>query len=437
MGRNTPLPPQNIDAEESLLGSLLIDPRAILDVAPLLCPADFYVPKHRFVYEAILALNDHGDPVDFVTLCDALEQREQLVDVGGAAFLSTIINRVPSAIHATTYAQIVARTAIRRRMIDAASTVAKLAYDETIDVEAAIDQVEATLLALRRDSRDRLRHLSSYLQELFGAGRIETPQSVPTDFPSLDRLLDGLQRSDLIIVGARTGIGKSSLLLTLALNAAKQHDRHVGIFSLEMSGVQIAQRLTAMESGINLQRLRTGNLEDDDWSFIGRASDELSQAGIWIDDTPAISISNIRAKARRLMAQHGLDLLIVDYLQLITNPGRHENRNLEIGVITRGLKSLARELNVPIVVASQLSRKIEYRSDKRPLLADLRESGSIEMDADVVIFIHRESSAEQAVSSLTQLSVAKQRNGPTGEVAVVWKPQTAQFEPLKRREGSR
>lgn len=264
MGKNAPLPPQNVDAEESLLGSLLIDPRAILDVIPLIQPSDFYVQKHHFVYEAILALNDRGDPIDFVTLCDALEQRGQLANVGGAAFVSALINRVPSAIHATTYAQIVARTAIRRRMIDAASTVAKLAYDETIDVETAIDQVEATLLALRRDSRDRLHHLSSYLQELYGEGKVEEPQSIPTDFPSLDQLLDGLQRSDLIVVGARTGIGKSSLMLTLALNAAQNHGRHVGIFSLEMSGAQIARRLTAMESGIDLQRLRTGNLEGDD-----------------------------------------------------------------------------------------------------------------------------------------------------------------------------
>ncbi|MCP4542298.1 MAG: replicative DNA helicase [Chloroflexi bacterium] len=435
MAKSVPLPPQNVEAEESLLGSLLIDPRAILDVAPLIRPSDFYIQKHRFIYEAILALNDRGDPIDFVTLCDALEQRGQLANVGGAAFVTTLINRVPSAIHAPSYAQIVARTAIRRRMIDAASTVAKLAYNEAIEVEAAIDQVEATLLALRCDSQDRLRHISSYLQELYSEGKIEEPQSIPTDFPSLDQLLDGLQRSDLIVVGARTGIGKSSFMLTLARNAAK-HGQNVGIFSLEMSGTQITQRLTAMESGIDVQRLRTGNLKDDDWSLIARTSDTLSQAGIWIDDTPAISISNIRAKARRLVAEHGLDLLVVDYLQLITNPGRHENRNLEIGVITRGLKALARELDIPVIVASQLSRRVEFRSDPRPLLSDLRESGSIEMDADVILFLCRESGAERSATPLTQLIVAKQRNGPTGEINVVWKPQTAQFEPLKRREGA-
>ncbi len=429
MNHHAPLPPHDSDAEQALLGSLLIDPQAIPNVIPCLQPDDFYIHKHRQVYEAVVALHDRADPVDFVTLCDELERREALANVGGSAALTDLINHVPSAVHAQGYARIVARTALRRRMLTTASSLAQLAYDLAIPEEEALDQIEASLLALRRDGHDRLHHLSFYLHELYDQAQQELATPISTPFPSLNQLLHGLHPSDLVVVAARTGFGKSSFLSSLALDAA-QHHHPVALFSLEMSGLQIAQRLTAMQSGLTLHDLRTGRLDSDDWSLLVEASGQLSLAPIWIDDSPAISLLNIRSKARRLMAQHGIHLLVVDYLQLVSAPGRHETRNLEVGTITRGLKSLARELDIPILVASQLSRAVEHRSDQRPRLSDLRESGSIEMDADVVIFIHR----DDLDAPLAHLIVAKQRNGPTGQVPIAWRPQSAHFSPLARTQ---
>ncbi len=378
--------PHNVEAEEALLGSLLIDPEAIFRVSPFLRPEDFYIVKNGWIYEAILALHDRREPADFVTVCDELERQGRLDEVGGPAYISSLINAVPSAIHAEAYGRIVERTAIRRRLIAAAGQIASLAYEESEDVEEVLDRAEQTLFGVSQqrlardlvpihqvvaDYFDRIQYLYEHRGE---------PLGVPTGFIDLDRLLGGLQRSDLIIVAARPGLGKTSLLLSIALNAARKLRQRVAIFSLEMSAEQLVQRLISAETGIDSQRLRTGDLREDEWPRFVQASGALSETMIFIDDTPAISAMQLRTKARRLYAEHGLDLIMVDYLQLMSGDFRAENRVQEVSYISRALKGLARELNVPVVAASQLSRAVEQRHDKRPLLSDLRESGCLTGD---------------------------------------------------------
>ncbi|MCX7680452.1 MAG: replicative DNA helicase, partial [Anaerolineae bacterium] len=415
--------PQNVEAEEAVLGSLLIDPEALFRVAPFLRPEDFYVQKNGWIYEAILALHERREPIDFVTLCDELERREQLEEVGGAAYITSLINAVPSAIHAEAYGRIVEQAAIRRRLIGAATQIAQLAYQESEDIDQTIDQAEQALFSVsqRRITRD-LAPIQEVIRRYYD--RIEylyahqgEPLGVPTGFIDLDRLLGGMQRSDFIIVAARPSVGKTSLCLSFARNAAR-HGQHVAIFSLEMSAEQIVQRLVSAETGIDAQRLRLGNLKEEEWPLFVQAIGRLADLPIFIDDTPSISALQLRTKARRLHAEHGLDLIIVDYLQLMSGDIRAENRVQEVSYISRSLKAIARELDVPVVAASQLSRAVEQRTDKKPVLADLRESGSLEQDADVVMFIYRDElyHPETERQHIADIIVAKHRNGPTGTV---------------------
>lgn len=377
--------PQNVEAEEAVLGSLLIDPEALFRVAPFLRPEDFYVQKNGWIYEAILDLHERREPIDFVTLCDELERREQLEEVGGAAYITSLINAVPSAIHAEAYGRIVEQAAIRRRLISAATQIAQLAYQESDDIDQTIDQAEQALFSVsqRRITRD-LAPIQEVIRRYYD--RIEylyahqgEPLGVPTGFIDLDRLLGGMQRSDFIIVAARPSVGKTSLCLSFARNAAR-HGQHVAIFSLEMSAEQIVQRLVSAETGIDAQRLRLGNLKEEEWPLFVQAIGRLADLPIFIDDTPSISALQLRTKARRLHAEHGLDLIIVDYLQLMSGDIRAENRVQEVSYISRSLKAVARELDVPVVAASQLSRAVEQRTDKKPVLADLRESGCLSGD---------------------------------------------------------
>ena len=426
--------PQNVEAEEALLGSLLIDPEALFRVVPFLNAADFYIQKNNWIYESILALRERRVPVDFVTLCDELEKREQLIEVGGAAYITRLINAVPSAIHVESYGHIVEHAAIRRRMIGAASDVARLAYQEGLPIAQAVDQAEQALFNVTqthatRDLAPIQTDVSAYYDHLeYRYKHQDEPLGVATGFIDIDRILGGLQRSDFIIVAARPSVGKSSLCFSFARNAA-QNGKHVAIFSLEMARSQIVQRLISAESGIPSQRLRSGKLRDDDWGFVTQATGKIAALPIYIDDTPALTALQLRAKARRLHAERGLDLILIDYLQLMNAHIRSDNRNQQISYITRALKALARELDVPLVCASQLSRKLEDRNNKRPMLSDLRDSGAIEQDADVVMFIYRDEmyNPETEAQHIAEIIIAKHRNGPTGMAHLFFRERLAKF----------
>jgi replicative DNA helicase len=435
------LPPYNVEAESAVLGSLLIDPDAILQVAPFLQAEDFYRETHALIYQAILDLHERREPADFVTLSDELERRGELAQVGGAAYLTALINAVPTSIHAEYYGRIVERTAILRRLLAAAGQIAGLAYEEAEDVDETIDRAETIIfgVAERRITRDllpirqimgeyyeRIDYLYRHRGELIG---------IPTGLAELDKILGGLQRSDLIVIAGRPGTGKTSLALSIALQATRRWDKRVAIFSLEMSNEQLVQRLVSAETGIDSQRLRRGEIHDDEWPRFVQATGLLSDMPIYIDDTPALSVLEIRAKTRRLYAEYGLDMVIVDYMQLMRGDGRAENRVQEMSNISRGLKALARELKVPLVALSQLSRAVESRHDKRPILSDLRESGSIEQDADVVVFIYRDElyNPDTETPNLADIIVAKHRSGPTGAISAYFRKELAQFLDLELR----
>ncbi len=426
--------PHNIEAEEAVLGALLIDPEGIFRVLSFLRSENFYLQKHRWVYEAILALHEQRQPVDFLTLTTNLEQREKLEAVGGAAYISRLINAVPSAINIESYARLVEHTYIRRRLLDAASDIARLAYDEEVPVDQVVDKCEQTLFGVsqQRASRD-LQPVQDIVQRYYD--RVEylyahrgEPMGVPSGFKDIDRLLGGFQRSDMLILAARPGVGKTSLMLSFALKAAEK-GRTVAVFSLEMSAEQIVQRMVASLSRIDAQRLRLGQLHDDEWPRFAEAIGHLAELPIFVDDTPAISVLQVRAKCRRLASEHGLDMVFVDYLQLMTTDMRPENRVQEVSYISRSFKSLARELDVPVMTASQLSRAVEQRADKVPVLSDLRESGSLEQDADIVMFIYRDElyHPETEKPHIADLIVSKHRSGPTGTVQLFFNNRFTQF----------
>jgi replicative DNA helicase len=429
-----PLPPHNTDAEEAVLGSLLIDRDAIGRIAAFLRPEDFYRERNATIYAAMLALYERREPVDFLTLSDELQRTGRYEEVGGLAYLSSLLTVVPTSLHVEHYARIVERAAIRRRLIRAAGRIAQLGYDESIDTDQALEQAEQVLFAVgeRRAARDFQRLadvLRAYWEQLLLAADVDRLQrGIPTDFKDLDKLLGGLQRSDLIIVAARPSMGKSSFALCLARNAAVRFGAKVGIFSLEMSQLQLAQRLLFSESGVDSSRLRQANLSPAERRKLAEALSVLAAAPIYLDDTPNIPLGELRAKARRLHHEVGLDLLVIDYLQLIQVGGR-ENRVQEISEISRSLKALARELNVPVVALSQLSRAVESRSPHIPLLSDLRESGSLEQDADVVLFIYREEVYDRDTENkgIAEIHVAKHRNGPTGQVSLLWLEKLTKF----------
>src|SRR6266487_3513484 len=386
--------PQNIEAECGVLGSIIIDPEAIVQVAEFLFPDDFYRDAHRTIYEVILQLYEQREPADFITICDELERRNKLEAVGGASYITSLINQVPTSGNVEYYGRIVERNAILRRLIEAAGQIAAVAYQEE-DADVALDKAEQLIFNIsQRHARSDFSLLRDILSEYMNKldqlhERRGTIVGVPTGFADLDHLTGGLQKSDLIILAARPAVGKSSMALTMAHNTAVKHQRSVAIFSLEMSKEQLVQRLLSMDAGIDQQRLRTGWIEDDEWERIVYAMGTLSEANIWIDDTAGISTVEMRSKARRLLAEHGIDLIIVDYLQLMQSVSgsgrRNENRVQEISEISRNLKGLARELNVPVLALAQLSRAVESRQSKMPQLSDLRESGCLAADTPVYL----------------------------------------------------
>jgi len=437
------LPPQNQEAEQSVLGSLLIDPDAIIKIAAFLRADDFYRETHQYIFRAMAELHERRQPTDFVTVVDELERSGQLEVVGGPAYISELIGLVPTTVHVEHYAHIVERTALMRRLIAAAGEIAALAYQDHEEVEEVIDKAESILFEVghRRQSRDLI-PISEIIQQYTDrvdwlAKHPDESPGVPTGFNGLDHLFGGLQPSDLIILAARPGIGKTSLAVSLAANAALKANAIVAMFTLEMSGEQLVQRMLSSHTGIDAQRLRLGQIGDSEWNDLTHMSHVLSETQIYIDDTPSPSPMEIRTKARRLAAEKSLDLIIIDYLQLMQGGERRsENRVQEISYISRALKGLARELNVPVVALSQLSRAVESRQDKRPVLSDLRESGSIEQDADIVMFIYRDEAYDEDTdrANLADIIVAKHRNGPQGTVTLQFEPTFTRYADLTQEE---
>ncbi len=433
--------PQNIEAECGVLGSIIIDPEAIVQVSDFLHADDFYRDAHNTIYEVILQLYEEHEPADFITICDELERRNKLEEVGGASYITSLINQVPTSGNVEFYARIVERTAILRRLIHAAGQIAAIAYEEG-DADIALDKAEQLIFNIsQRHARSDFTHMREVLAEYMNKldqlhEHRGTIVGVPTGFTDLDRLTGGLQKSDLIVLAARPGIGKSSLALSLAHNSALKYRNSIAVFSLEMSKDQLAQRLLSMDARIDQQRLRTGIIEEDEWDRIVYAMDTLSESNIWIDDTAGISTMEMRSKARRLHAEHGIDLIIVDYLQLMqaTIGGkRNENRVQEISEISRSLKGLARELNLPVLALAQLSRAVESRQSKVPQLSDLRESGSIEQDSDIVMFIYRDDlyNQESERKNIADIIIAKHRNGPVGEISLYFQASQTRFRDLE------
>jgi replicative DNA helicase len=386
--------PSNLEAERAVLGSLLIDPDAIIKVASFLRPEDFFRERHAWLYDAMLTLHDRREPLDFVTVVDELERREVLTEIGGPAYVTDLITGTPSALYVDHYARIVERTALLRRLIAAAGHIAELAYDESQDVDEVVDKAESLIFGvsearIHRDLMPIRAIMSNVVDHIdFLARNQDTLMGVPTGFTYLDRLLGGLQKSDLVILAARPSMGKTSLALNVAQNAAKRYHARVAVFSLEMSNEQLVQRLLAMETGIDSHRLRLGQVHEDEWPILLEAANLLANTAIFIDDTPAATVGEIRTKCRRLYAEHGLDMVLIDYMQLMSGQsggGRDANRQQEISYISRSLKALARELNVPVIALSQLSRAVESRSDKRPMLSDLRESGCLAGETPVFL----------------------------------------------------
>jgi replicative DNA helicase len=430
-----------LEAEEAVLGSVLINPEAYFEVAPFLRPEDFYLHKHRWIWDVFIHLHDQRIPVDFITVSQELDSRRQLDEVGGASFLTHLLNAVPTSLHVEAYGKMIQRDALRRRLLEAATSVAKLAYAEERDINEVVNEAEAAVFAVseQRQSKDIV-PIREVISDYFDQVKLLSERKgevlgVPTGFYDLDKVLGGLQKSDLLIIAGRPGSGKTGFMLSVAKNAAQINKKHVAVFSLEMSNNQLVQRLMSQETGIDSQRLRLGDLHDDEWPLFIEAAGALGDAPIFLDDTPALTPLQLRAKCRRLDQEYGLDLVIVDYLQLMQGEGRSENRVQEVSYISRHLKQLARELKVPLLAGAQLSRAVEQRQEKRPILSDLRESGSLEQDADIVMFIHRGDMYEKegAKTNVADILVAKHRNGPTADIQLVFRGALTKFENAETR----
>jgi replicative DNA helicase len=427
--------PQNRQAEEAVLGSVLINPESYYDVGQILNGDNFYIIRNRWIWEVFTYLHENRIPIDILTITEELESRGQLEEIGGQAYLMMLVNQTPSSLNAQAYAKIVEEASVRRRMLTAANEMAKLAYQENKELDSIIDSAEKSIFNLserriRRDMQPIQTVVSQYYDRVSKQSASDDEiKGVPTELKDLDKLLGGLQKSDLLIVAGRPASGKTGFLITVAMNAAIKHQKHVAMFSLEMSNEQLVQRMIAQETRINSQLLRSGKIDDDQWERFTHAVEVLSNTKIFLDDTPAMTPIQMRTKCRRLHLEHQIDLVLVDYIQLMSGDTRTENRVQEVSYISRNLKTLARELNVPVLAAAQLSRAVEQRSDKTPMLSDLRESGSLEQDADIVMFIHRkeENKNESSPNELVELKIAKHRNGPTKDIEMIFIKEHAQF----------
>lgn len=435
------VPPQNLDAEQSVLGAMLIDKEAVLRATEIVRPQDFYRDAHRHVFEAMLNLSERSEAVDLITVTEELRQLGFLDQVGGAAYIAGLASAVPTAANIEYYAHIVEEKALLRTLINISTRIAAMGYEGSEEIDALLDRAEQMIFELtQRKASDGFAAIKDILVETFN--RIEDlfinkgqATGVSSGFVDLDRLTSGFQSSDLIIVAARPSMGKTALCTNFCQNAAIRGNLPVAIFSLEMSKDQLVQRMLCGEALVDQQKVRTGQLEEADWQKLSLASAPLSRAPIFIDDTPGISVMEMRAKARRLKAEKGLSLIVIDYLQLMTSTRKIENRQQEISEISRSLKGLARELKVPVIALSQLSRAVEQRADKKPMMSDLRESGSLEQDADLVMFIYRDEyyNPESDKRGIAEVIIAKQRNGPVGSVELGFLKEFTKFVNLDRR----
>ena len=438
------VPPQNLDAEKSLLGAILIDEEVLADVAEITKVIDFYDKRHSIIYDGMIRLYERRSPVDLLTLTDELKKRGDLDTIGGSSYLSELTNYVPTAAHAKSYADIVSQAAVRRRLIRAGGEISDLAFNEELSVPQLLGQSEAELFNVSDQSlKQDLTSIEEILDESFE--RLDelyknkgSLRGIKTGYRDLDNMTAGLQRSDLIILAARPAMGKTTLVTNLAYNVATIEKKSVLFFSLEMSKEQLVDRMLADAAGVDSWNIRTGNLSDDDFAKLSEAMGEMAEAPIYIDDTPGVSVLEMRTKARRAAHENELGLIIIDYLQLMQGSGSSQaqgNRVQEVSEISRGLKLLARELNVPVIALSQLSRSVESRQPQIPQLADLRESGSIEQDADIVMFIYREAyyNPETERENITDLILAKHRHGPTGTVELYFHPERLRFMSLDRK----
>lgn len=439
------LPPQNIEAEQAVLGAIFLEPSSLTVASEILIPEDFYRASHQKIYNAMLKLNDEGKVVDLVTVTEELASAKLIEDTGGVSYLSELANSVPTAANIEYYARIVEEKSLLRRLIRTATEIASDGYSREDEVEALLSEAEKNILAVAQrknagafhNIKDVLVRTYDNIEEMHN--RVGEITGISTGFAELDRMTAGFQRNDLIIVGARPSVGKTAFALNIASNVAIKTGENVAIFSLEMGAEQLVMRMLCSEGNIDAQRLRTGSLTDDDWGKLTMAMGALSNSGIFIDDTPGVRISEIRSKCRRLQQEHGLGMILIDYLQLILGSGRSgENRQQEVSEISRSLKQLARELKVPVIALSQLSRGVEQRQDKRPMMSDIRESGSIEQDADIVAFLYRDDyyDKESENKNIIEIIIAKQRNGPTGTVSLAFVKEYNKFVNLETRYDS-
>lgn len=422
-------PPHDLEAEKSILGGVLIDTSAMSLVAETLRPPHFYSSEHKTIFEAMMSMFEKQDPIDVITLSSHLKKAGKLSQAGGKGYLSDLINSVPTSANIEQYASIVRANYTKRKLIEIGSRSVEKAFKQEGDVQELIDTIESSIFAVAQEHQHRdfiplkeiLGESFERLEEFVKSGR-ET-RGIATGFPALDTKLSGMQNSNLIILAARPGVGKTTLGLNISQHAAMKLKKNIGFFSLEMSKEELVDRLLVGQADIDGWRLKTGRLSDEDTKRVVHAMGELTEAEIYIDDTPGNSILEIRTKARKLKAEHGLDLIIVDYLQLVSGGRRFESRVQEVSYISQNLKNLARELGVPVLALSQLSRAVEQRGVKKPQLADLRESGAIEQDADVVMFIYSEEESEDLLDAskrIVKLNIAKHRNGPTGEIDLMF-----------------
>jgi replicative DNA helicase len=432
--RDLSLPPRSLHAESAVLGSILKQPSSIVRVADFLRPEDFSEERNKFVFQAMLALFKDGLPIDYHSTADRLEQLGTYERAGRLLYLSELNLATPTSAHIEHYGRIVERTSVMRELISRAQVIAEIAYRDELPVEVALEKAEQLINSVSerrvtRDFRSLEEVLSEYMEQIEALQEGQaTRYGIPTGYIDLDKLLGGFQRTDLIILAARTSVGKTSFALNLAVNAAVKHNATVAIFSLEMSAEQLASRLLSMESGVDSPRIRSAHLNEQETRKLDAALNHLAKAPIWVDDTPSIPIMELRSKARRLAAEHSLDMIVVDYLQLVASNGG-ESRVQELGVISRALKALARELRVPVIALSQLSRAVEQRTPHIPQLSDLRESGNLEQDADVVLFIYRDEkyNPDTDKRGVADIIVAKHRNGPTGQVQLLFLERTTKF----------
>lgn len=429
------IPPHSVESEQSILGSIILDKDAIITVAETINPGDFYKEAHKIIYESMLRLNSNNEPIDLITLIEELRKEGHLDNVGGISYLTSLSTIVPTTSNVKYYANIVKEKSVMRQLIKASNEIINLGYGGSTDVQEILDKAEKNIFDISQEkSGDEIKPINLVLQDAYDMiESLYTNKSevtgITTGFADLNKKINGLQRTDLILVAARPAMGKTAFSLNLVQNAALKGDASVAVFSLEMSKEQLVQRMLSAQSNVELSKIKTGTLGESDWPRIIDAMAVLSESNIFIDDTPGIKISEIRSKCRRLKIENGLDLILIDYLQLMEGEGKNENRQQEIAKISRSLKILAKELNCPVVALSQLSRSPELRKDHRPILSDLRESGSIEQDADIVMFLYRDEyyHDDSEKKNIGEVIVAKNRHGETGTVELVWFGQVQKF----------